>query len=54
MYSKVKINLKLSIKGNYDKNKQVRALMPNLIHYLDASFLSLLFDKFSCLYDGSV
>ncbi len=50
MYSKIKLNLKISIKDKYDKNKQVRALMPNLIHSLDASSLSLLFNKFSVLY----
>jgi DNA-directed RNA polymerase len=52
-YSKIKLNLKLSIKDKYDKNKQVRALMPNLIHSLDGSSLSLLFNQFSNLYNKS-
>jgi DNA-directed RNA polymerase len=52
-YSKIKLNLRLSIKDKYDKNKQVRALMPNLIHSLDGSSLSLLFNQFSNLYNKS-
>lgn len=46
MYSKTKLNIKVSIKGEYDKNKQIRALMPNLIHSLDATSLSLLYESF--------
>ena len=54
MYSKAKLTLKTSIKGKYDKNKQIRALMPNLIHFLDSSSLSLLFEDFSKSYNDSV
>jgi DNA-directed RNA polymerase len=35
-YSKIKINLKVSSKDIFDHKKQTRALMPNLIHSLDA------------------
>lgn len=49
-YSKVKLNLKVSIKDKFDKNKQVRSLMPNLIHSLDSSSLSLLYEQFSKSY----
>ena len=50
-YSRAKINLKVSIKDKFDKNKQVRALMPNLIHSLDGTSLSLLFNKFSSQFE---
>lgn len=54
MYSKVKLTLKTSLKGKFDKNKQVRALMPNLIHSLDSTSLSLLFESFSKSYNDNV
>ena len=46
MYSKIKLKLKVTIKDKYDGNKQIRALMPNLIHSLDGSSLSLLYEQF--------
>jgi DNA-directed RNA polymerase len=36
LYSKTKINIQVVNKDKYDKSKQIRALMPNLIHSLDA------------------
>jgi DNA-directed RNA polymerase len=54
MYSKAKLNLKVTIKKKFDKNKQIRSLMPNLIHSLDASSLSLLYEKFNYSYNGDV
>lgn len=53
MYSKTKITLKQSIAGSYEKNKQIRAFMPNLIHSLDASSLNLLYDEFHKLWDNT-
>jgi DNA-directed RNA polymerase len=52
LYSKVKINIQVVNKDKYDKSKQIRALMPNLIHSLDASSLSLLYNKMSMIYDN--
>lgn len=50
LHSKAKINIQIVNKDKYDKAKQIRALMPNLIHSLDASLLSLLYNKFSEFY----
>lgn len=50
LYSKTKIKIQITDKDKYDKNKQIRALMPNLIHSLDASSLNLLYNKFSEIY----
>ena len=47
MYSKIKINLKTTVKDSYDKKRQVRALMSNLIHSLDGSSFSMLYEQFS-------
>lgn len=46
MYSKIKLNLKVTVKNKFDVNKQIRALMPNLIHSLDGSSLVLLHEQF--------
>lgn len=50
IYSKTKLNFKRSYKNKYDKAKQSRALMPNLIHSLDATTMSLLYKIFSKKY----
>lgn len=44
MYSKIKLNLKVTNKKKLDNKKQIRALMPNLIHYLDSTSLSLWYE----------
>ena len=44
-YSKTKLKLNVTLQ-QYDTNKQIRALMPNLIHSLDATSLSLLYNRF--------
>lgn len=46
MANKSKLNVKVTLRDQYDRNKQVRALMPNLIHSLDGSSLSLLYEQF--------
>ena len=46
-YSKVKLNIKTRSSTQYNSRKQTRALMPNIIHYLDASSLCLFFKKFN-------
>lgn len=47
IYSKSKLSISVTGKGVYSKNIQIRSLMPNLIHYLDASSLCLLYEQFS-------
>lgn len=46
-YKKSKIYLKVWNKDKFDHNKQIRALMPNLIHSLDAYSMTELFYVFS-------
>ena len=50
LHSKVKMNLQVTDKWTLDKSKQIRALMPNLIHSLDATSLTLLHREFSEVY----
>lgn len=45
-YKNISLNIKYVDKNKYDKNAQVRALMPNLIHSLDGTYLSLLYEQF--------
>ncbi|EME77504.1 uncharacterized protein MYCFIDRAFT_44213, partial [Pseudocercospora fijiensis CIRAD86] len=49
-YNKAKLNIRVTIKDKYNRKKQIRALMPNLIYSLDRSSLSLLTIKFFKLY----
>jgi DNA-directed RNA polymerase len=37
---------KVPIEGSYDKHKQIRAIMPNLVHSLDAACLSMLINNY--------
>lgn len=50
LHSKAKINIQVVNKNEFDKPKQIRALMANLIHSLDASSMSL-YDKFLNFYE---
>ena len=45
IYSKTRLNLK-TITRDYDHRKQLRSLMPNLIHSLDATTMYLLHKRF--------
>jgi DNA-directed RNA polymerase len=45
-YLKNSISLTTTIKNSIDKNKQILAFMPNLVHSLDSSTLILLYYTF--------
>ena len=45
-YSNFTFKLKVADKNKLDKEKQIRAFMPNLIHSLDAATLALLVKEF--------
>lgn len=51
-FSKKTFSLKIYIKDQYDKNKQLRALMPNVVHSLDALSLCMLIDNYFNLYNS--
>jgi DNA-directed RNA polymerase len=51
MHSKTKINLKTTVKDKFDNKRQLRSLMPNLIHSLDATSMSLLHKQFMLHYE---
>lgn len=51
-YSKVKLNLKVNTKDSFCYKKQLRSLMPNLIHSLDASSMTELFYLFSSKFEN--
>lgn len=46
-YTKAKLNIKVTNKDKFDQNKQIRALMPNLIHSLDAHSMTDLYYRFN-------
>ena len=50
-YNKIKLNLKVSSRDKLDHNKQLRALMPNLIHSLDAYSMTELYYTLSSKFD---
>ena len=53
IHSKIKLSLKSSIEDEFDNNKQIIFLMPNLIHSLDASSMSLLHKQFTLYYSNN-
>jgi hypothetical protein len=53
-YSKYTFVLKTKQLNKIDSKKNIRALMPNLIHSLDSASLSLLIEKYFCSYENNV
>ena len=51
-YSKTKLILNIVRKNKFDYKRQVRALMPNLIHSLDANSLCTLYKIFNIKFDN--
>jgi DNA-directed RNA polymerase len=51
-FSKKTFSIKIYIDDKYDNNKQIRALMPNVVHSLDASSLCMLIDKYFNSYNS--
>lgn len=51
-YSKTKLTLSIVRKNEFDKNKQITALMPNLIYSLDANTFCTLYQTFSIRFNN--
>ena|ERR1700733_672529 len=53
-YSKYTYTIQKKIKNLLDSRKNIRALMPNLIHSLDAASLSILINNYFNKYDNEI
>lgn len=52
-FSKNKLNITITDRNKLRESKQIIYLMPNLIHYLDATSMTILFNKFYLNYPNN-